>query len=270
MCILLKDEEKALGAVGFAWKSAQRYWCPDKKPIPLDVFGRISSGPFLIEVGLARQTEEGVYIAGAEEHFQWWFDGIEQRREAGKKSATRPRDEKGRLLPNEMPNDANETQRPLDDGPTAPNEVQPSSSSSFSKTKKEEELKAGSLRKPPTLSVSRQKPVDTPRMVATYCEAYKTKFGHRPSVSSKEVGLFKALGLAEGVDVACQMIQVYLQMTDAWFQTKNYDVASLWENRNKVKLALNTGREDPTKKSVEEELMARGVRDDDRGLLETN
>lgn len=164
LCILLQDEEKALGAVGFAWRTAQRFWCPERRPIPAEVFGRLASAAFLLEVGLARETPEGVYMAGSEEHFKWYFDGLEQRREAGRKSAEIrknkygtavpfnasneiPSDTEGELRtePNDRSDDPSESERnrtavrpPPNERRTQPNETEPSSSSSSSFSEKKE------------------------------------------------------------------------------------------------------------------------------------
>jgi hypothetical protein len=79
LCIALGDEMKAIGAIVLAWKLAQKYWCPDKKPIPEAAFSELPSA--LITSGLAEKLNDGIRMRGSEEHFSWWFE----RREAGRK-----------------------------------------------------------------------------------------------------------------------------------------------------------------------------------------
>lgn len=130
----------ALGELMAAWIQAQIYWLPEKKPIPKDVFQQQNLSPFLIESGLAEERPEGIYMRGSEEQFAWWFEGMDQRKRAGQRSAKRPRDAKGRLLPSDKSvknthaqsvNCPTEVQRPLDKTSNESNELQPSSSSSY-------------------------------------------------------------------------------------------------------------------------------------------
>lgn len=81
LCVKLQDEEKALGRIIIAWRFAQKFWCPHKKPIPEKTWLEAHLGTELIEVGLAKKMPDGIYISGSEEQFAWWF----QRQAAGRK-----------------------------------------------------------------------------------------------------------------------------------------------------------------------------------------
>lgn len=131
----------ALGDLMAAWIVAQQYWIPDKKPIPKEVFIQQELSWDLLDVSLAEEREDGIYMRGSAEQFQWWFDGINQRVEAGKKSAKRQRDEKGRLLPSasHVKTTPTTAQRPLEKASNESNATQPSSSSSSSLKKEEGE-----------------------------------------------------------------------------------------------------------------------------------
>jgi len=116
LCIKLGCEFKAVGMITVAFKVAQKYWIPDKKNIPKEAFINSNLMP-LIDVFLAKECDDGFYVRGTKANFQWWFDGIEQRKAAGVKRAQKgQRDTSGRWIP-------------LDQ---ISSEIQPSSSSSSS------------------------------------------------------------------------------------------------------------------------------------------
>jgi hypothetical protein len=89
LCIKLGDEEKALGRVVIAWRFAQKFWCPNKDPIPDEAWTAARLGNELVEVGLARFENGGYYLAGSEEQFAWWFQRQESGRKGGQASAKR-------------------------------------------------------------------------------------------------------------------------------------------------------------------------------------
>jgi hypothetical protein len=89
----------------------QPYWLDGKKLVPFEVWDHHPAGKLLLEVGLAERRETGIYLALTEEQYADWYKALEQRTNAGKANANRPRDEKGHFLPAD-------TQRyPSTDGP---------------------------------------------------------------------------------------------------------------------------------------------------------
>jgi hypothetical protein len=83
LCVKLGDELRAAGAVLVAWKTAQKFWCPNRQPISEAAFRDANLPDALVEVGLAERMADGVRMRGSEEHFSWWFD----KKAAGMKSA---------------------------------------------------------------------------------------------------------------------------------------------------------------------------------------
>jgi hypothetical protein len=73
--------EVALGALVRAWTVAQKYWVPDRKRIPRDVWDRERLRQAIIDSGLADENADGIYMRESDEQFSWLF----QRSEAGKK-----------------------------------------------------------------------------------------------------------------------------------------------------------------------------------------
>jgi hypothetical protein len=137
------------GIVLNAWKLAERFWIPDKQLIPLHDWEAAGIPEAFFEVKLAERRPGGIYVKGTEDACQWWFDDREQRIEAGKRSAERRRDTRGRLLPRtagsakpptaagEKSNGVGKTANSAQRGPARPNDVQPSGSCSSSSTSKE-------------------------------------------------------------------------------------------------------------------------------------
>lgn len=131
---LLKDEERADGAAVRLWKVGLDQAKKGLQSIPKKVFFLLPCAQELLTCDLAEERGDEVYVKGSSDHFSWYVDGLEQRKQAGKNSAKRPRDEKGRLLKNTRPS-SNENPT---DVQREPNAIQPSVSSSSSDSFSEE------------------------------------------------------------------------------------------------------------------------------------
>lgn len=213
LCIKIGNEMQAIGAVVLAWRLAQRYYCPDRQPIPVDAFERAEMPEALIETGLAERVDDGVRMCGSDEHFAWWF----QRQEAGRK---------GGLA---------KAKRPLAD---AKREVGgskqnvPSSSYSFSNSKKEKEKKEENK-----VAVA----TTAPNPVGVYITAYKEKYGHRPEVGPKEGKILKTF--AENHPARWQELIIgYLEMPDSWAVQRSHPVEVLIGKVNEIGRYLATGK----------------------------
>lgn len=116
----------------------------------------------------------------------------------------------------------------------------------------------------------RESPPGNP-VVGKYIDEFRKKYsGTTPGLAGKDFKLLKQIGEIEGPEVASDMVTVFFQMPEDWFKTKCHDVGTFWENRNKVKAALHTGRADPARKSVLEELEEMGLGSDQGTVCETN
>jgi hypothetical protein len=99
LSIMLGSQLTAVGAVVVGWRVAQKYWCPDRLPIPESVFLEAGLPEELVTAGMADRVKGGIRMRGCEEHFAWWFQKQKAGANGGKSSAKRPRDAKGRMLP---------------------------------------------------------------------------------------------------------------------------------------------------------------------------
>lgn len=107
-CWWTDPRRTALGRLGVdadgcalrAWKLAQDYWKNDRQLVPRALFETLDGASELIQVGLAEVRGEHVYVRGSSDYLGWIAERREAGRTGGRVSALRPRDEAGRLLPN--------------------------------------------------------------------------------------------------------------------------------------------------------------------------
>lgn len=87
LMIAVGNRRMAKGIVWELYVLAQKFWFPDRLPIPLDVFKAAEFPEVLYSAnGLCELREGGVYARGSEEQFKWLF----QKSEAGKKPKKLP------------------------------------------------------------------------------------------------------------------------------------------------------------------------------------
>lgn len=122
LLIAVGDRHKSIGLAVDLWVLAQKYWIPNKLPIPHHEFEKSGLPLVLIECGLAESREDGIYAKGAEEHFAWWFKKQGAGKTGGNASAAKRRLSTAQAL-------LSDAQR-----------IQPSSSSSSSSSKEEENI----------------------------------------------------------------------------------------------------------------------------------
>ena len=250
LCIKLGDEARAIGVIIIAWRLAQKFWCPDKRPIPERDFVESGLPEALVEIGLADRLEDGIYVRGSEEHFFWWF----KKQEAGRKGG----EAKAR---NAVLAEASTTKQELAEASTAYQNVPSSSSSSSSSDlvnikkissslgenkKNTPAARGGSLRDaPPEKS-------GTNRFIAEYKARFREKYGVYPPFGGKEAGIAKRLTHDQPLEKLLHWVQGYFQMRDKWFEVKAHDLATFEQNIGKIATAVETGRETPGKKTWEE------------------
>lgn len=118
------DTRKADGLAIEAWRLAQEFWKHERKLVPLTHFDALEDSQCLIDAGLAEVRGSEVYVRGSSQYLEWVREQRENAASAGRASAQRPRDEKGRLLP--------KVQQVTNETPATSSEVQPSVSGSGS------------------------------------------------------------------------------------------------------------------------------------------
>lgn len=101
---LIGSEERADGIAVKMWRVGQEFWKRDRQLVPIAIFDSLEFAQQLLGAGLAVIQGDFVYIRGSSQYLEWVHDKQEAGRIGGKKSAERPRDEKGRLLPKDQTN----------------------------------------------------------------------------------------------------------------------------------------------------------------------
>lgn len=134
------SEEFADGLMVKIWRIGQEYWKKDKTLVPKNIFFFTKFSKDLIECGLAKECEQGVYVCGIEEQCEFLVTLINQRKEAGRKSAQSRLEKYGTAQPSSNPRTnsertSNAPERAFEREPNEPN-----SSSSSSKEKKKKSL----------------------------------------------------------------------------------------------------------------------------------
>lgn len=98
-------------------------------------------------------------------------------------------------------------------------------------------------RSSPTTSPSQSQP-----LIATYCEAYKLRYGINPVIDGKTQGQVSQLLKAVPATRLSELLQAYLQMDDPWFKTRCHDFSTFVGNLGKVAISLANGTQDPHEK----------------------
>jgi len=78
--------------------------------------------------------------------------------------------------------------------------------------------------------------------IAVYCDAFKSRYGTWPTVGKKGAGIARRIVAEVGFEKAKLCAQAYVAMGDAWFLTRNHDLATLESNLTKVAAYADTGQ----------------------------
>jgi hypothetical protein len=133
---ILQSEDLADARAIRMWRLAQEFWKDGRRLVPRDIFETLEDWEALIECRLADDRGDEIYVRGSSQHLDWLFEKKKAGQAGGKVSAQRPRDEKGRLLPQNKP--SNVQAEPKQE-PSKPKQVQASYSSSYSSSGSKEE-----------------------------------------------------------------------------------------------------------------------------------
>lgn len=231
LLIKLGDRHKAMGMCLDAFILAQNYWIPDMKLIPKEAFLNSSLG-FILDVGLAKETEEGIYVRGTKANFQWYFDGIQQRVEAGKKSAESRKKKFGSSVPINATNNPNES-RTLVRNPfgSNPNETEPSPLLFSSLKKIHIPAKAGKC------EIKEKSPVH--KLYEYFHKLYENKHNSKyvPNYK-KDCSIIKTLlKIMPEIEIAFYM-EKFFEIEDDFISKTSYEVGIFKTQINKLKLTF--------------------------------
>ncbi len=222
----------AIGMVVSAWTLAQRHYLDESNDrcIPFNDWERSNLG-IIQEVGLAEIREKGVYVCGSEQQFGW----LVQRSEAGKKSAESKNKKSGgqrsSAVVQRNATKANGSQ-PL---PLTPSLPQEELNTTY--------LIGDSTNQPPATKVNIN--LKAKEVIAAYCLAFKDRYsGSTPTIDPKDIGQLQRLCKVYSGGRLVNLVQVYVQMKDPFFEKRKHDLGTFIQNINKVGVAMQTGIDD--------------------------
>jgi hypothetical protein len=240
LLILVKNRHTAKGMILELWTVAQKYWLTSKgRGIPKPAWKREGLPDELIAAGLARDDGEFIYAIGSKEQFAW-LDSVSEKGKLGGPAAAKARRKKTGKTKRQATSGDN-TERPITTSPSISlsDSSSPSDSSSGSSSNYFYSVGEGAGAPPAPPGI--KSPVGF--FVANYVNAFQGRYGGkaRPALSGKVQGQIKRFLEDTRLDRACELIQTYCQMDDAWFLTKCHDFGTFIENLGKVGIALDTG-----------------------------
>lgn len=224
LCIALSDEMRAVGAVVLAWRTAQKFWCPDRQPIPTQDFEAAGLPFALIECGLAEEIDDGIRMKGSDEHFAWWFQRQAAGRAGGLASGTK------RSL----------SGRQRSSSGTKQNEPSSSSSSSEETTNTLPIGMGPSAPIPKKFKYSESTRLKMKAFIAAYADGYREKYGASPE-GVRDKGVIGKLGhwiemVSE--EHALRLVGAYLKIDHRRITESQHDLWQFFYHLNRIGNAL--------------------------------
>lgn len=219
---------KAIGIITILFKEAQKYWVPNRQPIPKQIFTKLGFPDSIIDLGFVDELNDGFYVKGSEDAFNWLIEKHEQAKEAGKRSAEVRKQNFGSAQPisNVKQESTNETrttvERSLDSAErpsTSPN-VDPTEPNALTLTP------TLSLTLTPTLDINITKPPKklkpdpitelNQKVWEAYSNAYFVRYKTEPIRNAKINSQISQIAKRLGVE-AIEVVKFYLSHNDSFY-----------------------------------------------------
>ena len=288
LALLIGSQMLADGIAINAWRIAQESWKKGEL-IPWSKFSAMEGADSFIKAGLARFHESAdplskqvqadpssiqdlfIYVRGTRDYLSWTVDKQNSGSLGGQKSAQRPRDAKGRLLPNE-PEYLTSVQAESKQNPSRPKQIQASASASASKSNTNTYIPSECVSEPPaadSLPAIRQEEKNLPEeiqpgvpapkrtkfsdltrekmraFIAAYAKGYREKYQGTPE-GIKDKALIGKLGhwIEHVSEVrAINLVEAYLQISYRPFDENYHDLWQFFRHLNRIGVALDTGKD---------------------------
>jgi hypothetical protein len=98
------------GAAMRMWRTAQEYWGHGRRMVPRAIFMSLQFAASLVEVGLAEDRGEEIYVKGSSDYLDWVAERRLAAAEGGRKSAEKRKQTASKPQPNANQNEANTNQ----------------------------------------------------------------------------------------------------------------------------------------------------------------
>lgn len=233
------SEVEVDGTVVKLWRLAQHHWGRGRGLVPPGLFKLMPHYQLLIDVGLAREDDGGVYVCGSADYLDWLNSKVEAGRTGGKISAQRPRDAQGRLLSGESKQNPSKTKG---------HQTSSSSSSSFSNS-----ISISNSQIPYGEPLKNAGGVQAGKGKASggvgsatfeaYAGAYEARYGVQPvrnaKVNSQLIQLVNRLGSEEAPLVAAFFVTHH---ADQFYLRAKHSIDLLLRDAEKLRTEWATGR----------------------------
>ena len=232
LAIKLGCQETALGAMTWCFLVAQKYWFPNKEPIPFKAWESHKLNEKVIECGLAERRENGVYICGSEENFEWLFKASEK----GKRSAEARKKKFGTAQPIKKEVKKHRTQFALCSGvveqsPNRPEALTPT----LTLTHNTNTLI------PSVLTPDASHQAKPHAVIVDWCELYKEKYGATYALSRSEAGIIKNKCKDWSFEKFSDMFRCYLAINEKYYETQKHPLWLFFKDIQKINVAAQTG-----------------------------
>lgn len=215
-----------------AWRLSQEHWKKDKGLIPKSIFKLIEGWQELIEVELAEDRGDFVYVRGAAEHHEWILERTEAGRLGGLAKASK-------RLANASTSLANVKQ------------TLPSSSSSSSSSKKEKQAFAAQTAVALSPNAERQEisSLEKVNAVTIWCSEYLRAYGFNYDVGKQDAGMLQNYAKGKSAEKVQLAFACYFAIKEPFYEKAKHPVSLFFRDRAKIHAAAQTGV-DPSKKKT--------------------
>lgn len=247
LVIKTKSADTALGALVRCWLVAQKFWFPEKKPIPAEVWAKENLNNLIIECGFAEIRDDGIYVRGSSEQFSWLFG----KSEGGKASAEARKRRNGSAQPGKKPRKSPKSSKKLEqssnavqalfdvssNSPEAPTPTPtptpspvpvPSPSSDFGKSSEP-------CGPPPETN-------KTQFLIATYCDQFRQRWGMNPEILPKHAGIARRLAEPFSKAKIERLLEGYFQLPDADLFRNRHPLESIEYKINQIVVFIESGK----------------------------
>ena len=273
----LQNEREAIGLMIDLWEVAQKYWGRDRSLIPKKVFTLGDFGA-AVEVGFAEEQDDGFYVRGAGDHFEWLASKRDSASAGGKASAAARKKKYGTAVPVNASNEdknrfetevkPNETEvnckkrRSTAEAPSeAPSEAKPKRRSEKTEAETEANPNALTLTLTPalTLALTQEENTNTripfaaPKVQRTkkdpsqgslvwdaYSSAYEIRYGTNPVRNAKANANCAQLVARLGID-APMVAAFFLTHNDSWYVKHLHPLGFLIRDAEKLHTEWRVG-----------------------------
>jgi len=247
---LVGDEDLADGLAVRMWRVAQEFWGRNEL-VPKHIWQTIQANSKLIQANLAEEREGGIYVRGSSQYLDWVVERRAAARVGGKKSAKRPRDSKGRLLKSSANPEKSSKQTPSE-VQVKSKRLQASDSGSGSGSDSDSGEKrilsefctssSDALQKEMAVVPSGRRENKTQKIIAAYCELFKSRYGSRAELNGKQSGMLASLVKSRSLDAAQNLLENYFALPDAYLVQRCHPVELIHTNMNRITVFRDTGR----------------------------